>query len=71
MYRRPRRRDEPAMTGNVVGVRMGLENVLDLDAEVGGEFQIFVNLEAWIDDCGYASMRIADEVRRTAKVVVG
>ncbi len=59
------------MAGHVVGVVVGLEHMIDLDAEVAGQLEVLTDLEAWIDHCDDAGGVVADEVGRTAQVVVG
>ena len=46
----PGRGCEPAVAGDVVGVVVGLEDVLDAHVHVAREPQVLVDLEARIDD---------------------
>ena len=61
---------EPAVARHVVGVVVGLEHVIDLDAEVAGVAEVLVDLEARVDDGGNAGVQVADEIGGTAEVVV-
>ena len=63
--------DEAAVAGDVVGVVVGLQDVLDADAEVAGEPQVLVDVELGVDDGGDAGVLVADEVGGAAEVVVG
>jgi hypothetical protein len=65
------RGDEPAVAGDVVGVVVGLEHVLDHDAEVAGEPQVLVDVQARIDDRGDPGVLVADQVARATQVVLG
>ena len=69
--RRPGRRGEPPVARDVVRVGVGLEDVLDADADVAREHQVHVGLEARIDDRGDACPLVADQVRRATQIVVG
>jgi hypothetical protein len=64
-------RDEPAVAGHVIGVVVGLEHVLDPHAEVAGQPQVLVDVQARVDDGGDALVLVPDEVARAAEVVVG
>ena len=64
------RRGESSVTGYVVGVVVGLEHVLDRDAEVARELEVLVDLELRIDDSSLARALVADEVGGAAEVVV-
>jgi hypothetical protein len=55
----------------VVGVRVGLEHVLDAHPEVARERQVLLDVELGIDDGGDAGVLVADQVGRAAEVVVG
>ena len=48
------RGDEPAVAGDMVGVVVGLENMLDLHAEVAGEVEVLLDVQARVDDGGDA-----------------
>ena len=63
--------DEPAVAGDVVGVVVGLEHVLDAHAEVAREPQVLVDVEPRVDHRGDARVLVADQVARAAEVVVG
>ena len=63
--------DEAAVAGDVVGVVVGLQDVLDADAEVAREAQVLVDVELGVDHGGDAGVLIADEVAGAAEVVVG
>ena len=69
--RRARGRRQAAVAGHVVGVVVGLEDVLDAQAHVAGQLEVLVDLEARVDDRGDARLLVADEVGRAAEVVVG
>src|SRR5207302_67654 len=64
------RRGEPAVAGDVVGVVVGLENVLDVDARVAGQLEVLGDLEARVHHRADAGVLVAHEVRRAAEVVV-
>jgi hypothetical protein len=68
---RPGRRGEAAVSGDVVGVIVGLEDVLDAHALVAGERQVLVDVELGVDDRGDPGVLISDEVRGARQVVVG
>ena len=57
--------------GDVVGVVVGLEHVLDAHAHVARELEVLVDLEAGIHDGGDPGVVVPDQVRRAAEVVVG
>ena len=57
--------------GHVVGVVVGLEDVLDAEAHVARQLEVLVDLEARVDDRGDSGLLVADQVRRAAEVVVG
>ena len=63
--------DEAAVAGDVVGVVVGLQDVLDAHAEVAREAQVLVDVELGVDDRGDAGVLVADEVAGAAEVVVG
>ena len=69
--RRAGGRREPAVAGDVVGVVVGLEHVLDAHAHVASELEVLVDLEARVDDGGDPGVVVPDQVRRAAEVVVG
>ena len=69
--RRAGRGREPAVAGDVVGVVVGLEHVLDAHAHVAREREVLVDLEARVDDRGDARVLVADQVGGAAEVVVG
>ena len=60
--RRAGRRGEPAVAGDVIGVGVGLEDVLDPDAHVARELQVLVDLELRVDDGGDPGLLVADQV---------
>ena len=62
---------EPAVAGDVVGVGVGLEHVLDRHAEVAREAQVLVDVEPRIDDRGDPRVVVADQVGGAAEIVVG
>ena len=59
---RARRCDEAPVTGDVVGVRVRLEHVLDGDAAIAGELEVLVDVEARVDDGGNTGVLVADQV---------
>ncbi len=63
-------RDQSRTPGDVVGVRVRLEHVLDLHADVAREAQVLVDLEARIHDRGDARVVVPDQVGGAAEVVV-
>ena len=68
--RGPGRGREAAVTGDVVGVVVGLEHVVDAHAEVAGELEVVVDLEPRVDHGRRARRVVADEVRGAAEIVV-
>ncbi len=71
MDARAGRGDQPPVPGDVVGVVVRLQHVLDADAAVAGELEVLVDLEARIDDRGDAGALVTDQVGGAAEVVVG
>ena len=65
------RRGQPPVPGDVVGVVVGLEHVLDAHAEVAGQAQVLVDVQARIDDGGDRRVVVAHEIAGAAEVVVG
>jgi hypothetical protein len=61
---------EAAVSRDVVGVRVRLEHPLDPDAGRRSCFEIRVGLERGVDEDGASRRRVADQVGRTAEVVV-
>ena len=70
VYRRAGGGDEAPVAGDVVGMVVGLQDVLDAHAEVAREPQVLVDVELGVDDRGDAGVRVADEVAGAAEVVV-
>jgi hypothetical protein len=68
--RRARGRRKAAVARDVVGVVVGLEDVLDVDVQVAGELEVLVDLEARVYDRGHAGVLVADQIRGAAEVVV-
>jgi hypothetical protein len=68
--RRAGRDGEPAVPGDVVGVVVGLEDVLDPHAHVARQRQVLLDVELGVDDGRDVRVLVADQVRRAAKVVV-
>ena len=62
---------ESAVARYVVGVRVGLEHVLDRDAEVAREVQILVDVEPRIDDGRDPGVVVADQIGGAAEIIVG
>ncbi len=61
---------EAAVAGQVVGVRVRLDRPDDLHAVLGGGVQHRFDRVRWIDERGDARVLVADQIRRTAEVVV-
>ena len=61
---------QPAVARQVVGVRVRLDRPHDLHVAPGRRFQHRFDRVRWIDDCGDARVLVADQIRRTAEVVV-
>ncbi|MDX6507943.1 MAG: hypothetical protein QOG06_2587 [Gaiellaceae bacterium] len=61
---------EPAVAGDVVGVRVRLENANDAYAAALGLRELGLDCVGGIDDHGLAGCLVADQVGRTAEVVV-
>ena len=61
---------EPAVAGQVIGVRVGLDHPHDLHLALGGRLQHRFDRERWIDDRSDACILVAHQIRRTAEVVV-
>ena len=64
------RRREPAVARDVVGVVVGLEDVLDRDAEVAREPQVLADVQPRVDHGRDARFVVADEVGGAAEVLV-
>ena len=62
---------QAAVPGHVVGVVVGLEDVLDAHAHVARQLEVLVDLEARIDHGRHAGVLVADQVGRAAEIVVG
>src|SRR5215204_1909975 len=58
------------MARNMIGMVVGLENVVNRDAEVASLLQIVVDLEARIDDGHNPRFIVTDHVGGAAEVVV-
>jgi hypothetical protein len=59
--RRARCRRQLSVPRDVVGVVVGLEDVLDRDPYVAGELEVLVDLELRVDDRGHAGVVVADQ----------
>jgi len=68
--RRAGRRSEAAVAGDVVGMVVGLEHMLDPDAHVAREREVLLDLELRVHDRGNAGILVADQVGRAAEVVM-
>ena len=64
-------RGQAAVPGDVVGMVVRLEDVLDRHGHVAREAQVLADLELGIDDRGHARVLVPDQVGSTAEVVVG
>ena len=69
--RRARGGGEAPVTGDVVGVGVGLEHVLDVHARVARQPEVLVDVQSRVDDRGDAGVLVADQVAGAAEVVVG
>ena len=61
---------EPAVTRDMVGVRVRLEHTLDPDTLVRGCLQHGLDLERRVDDDGDSGRRVTDEVAGAAEILV-
>ena len=61
---------QPSVTGDVVGVRVGFQHVLDLNADVARELEVLLDGQARVHDGGHARVLVADQIGRAAQVVV-
>ena len=68
--RRAGRRSEPSVTGDVIGVVVGLEDVLDPHAHVAGPRQVVLDVELWVDHRGDTGVLVAHQVGPAAEVLV-
>jgi hypothetical protein len=64
------RRREAPVAGDVVGVVVGLEHVVDAHTQIAGELEVVVDLEPRVDHGRRAGRMVAHEVRGTAEIVV-
>ena len=69
--RRAGRGPQPAVAGDVIGVVVGLEDVLDAHAHVARQLEVLVDLEPRIDHRRHPGLLVADQVGRAAEVVMG
>jgi hypothetical protein len=69
--RRARGGGEAPVTGDVVGVGVGLEHVLDAHPHVARQPEVLVDVQLRVDDRGDAGGLVADQVAGAAEVVVG
>src|SRR4051812_41447978 len=58
------------MARQVVGVVVGLEDVLDPHVEVASDLEVLVDLEARVNHGGHAGLVVSDQVRGTAEIVM-
>ncbi len=65
------RRGEAAVSGDVVGVVVGLQDVLDAHSEVARQPEVLVDVELRVHDGSDAGVLVADQVAGAAEVVVG
>ena len=68
--RRSGRSHEPAVAGDVIGVVVSLEDVLDPHAEVARELQIPVDGKSRVDHRGDTRVLVADQVGGATQIVV-
>jgi hypothetical protein len=61
---------EPAVTGDVIGVGVRLQDPDDPDVVVGREVQVLLDGVRRVDHQGFATHWVADQVGGAAKVVV-
>ena len=69
-HRDPVLEREPAVAGQMVGVRVRLDHPHDLHISPGGRLQHLFDRIRRIDDRSDACILVADQIRRTAQVVV-
>ena len=60
---------EPAVPGDVIGVRMGLDRTEDPDVAAVGLLEVLLDRERRIDDDRDSRIFVADEVRRAPEIV--
>ena len=61
---------EPAVPGEVIGVRVGLDDADDLDSALRGRREHALDRVRRIDDRGDAGFLVTDQVRRAPEIVV-
>ena len=66
----PGRPRQAAVAGDVVGVVVGLEHVLDPDPVQAGQAQVGLDVPLRVDDRGDARVAVADQVGGAAEVLV-
>jgi hypothetical protein len=68
--RRAGRRGQPPVARDVVGMRVGLEDVLDRHAQVPREREVLLDVELRVDDGCDPGIFVADQIRRATEIVV-
>ncbi len=61
---------EASVTGDMVGMRMGLEHALHPNAVRGCALEVLLDPERGVDDDGHARGGVADQIRGTAQILV-
>ena len=69
-HREPVLEREPAVPGEVVGVRVRLDHTHEPDPAALGLLEVLLDREGGIDDDGFSGVLVPDEVRRTPECVV-
>jgi hypothetical protein len=62
---------QPAVAGNVIGVVVGLDDVLDRNPHVPRQAQVLADVELGVDDRRHAGVLVTDEIGGAAEVVLG
>ena len=68
--RRPGRAGEAAVAGDVIGVVVGLQHVLDSHSVQARQLQVGVDVPLWVDHGGDAGGRVADQIGGAAEILV-
>ena len=61
---------EAPVPRHMVGVGVRLEDALDAHALLLGDSQVLLDRERRVDDDGDARLRVTDEIRRAAEILV-
>ena len=68
--RRPGGTGEATVTGDVVGVVVGLEHVLDSNPVQAGKVEVWLDVPLRVDDRGDPLAHVADQVRGATEILV-